>query len=280
MKTKNHYLHELQKLLIWADNTNEAQDVLHDCNEYFEVGLENGKSEEDIYDSLGTPDSFIQKLNLNKKWGQSIKIKTLWVLLLPLLYAILLKFISSNIIFRNINFINSVSIFSIVTILLISICGWILLGKNSFHISYPFPIDRHITKSPIIYHSFLVLLQILTISLLTISFSTPPIYSYIGLYLSYAFYIIIFIVYILLLKSIYNFRLHSANYYSVYIHSVGTIISLLYTLYWMRGLNTISLIPSYLTKWGIIYIFTLIITVCFDIYIRKHNSNHEVICNG
>ncbi|WP_432662382.1 DUF1700 domain-containing protein [Wukongibacter baidiensis] len=61
---KNEFLTELSNLLSSLPS-DERQDILFDYEEHFSIGLEEGKTEEDIIDSLGSPKTIAKQYKAN-----------------------------------------------------------------------------------------------------------------------------------------------------------------------------------------------------------------------
>jgi len=59
--TKEQFLSELKKSLLSLP-TDERNDILHDYEEYFTMGIRDGKTEEEIATSLGTPEQIGKEL--------------------------------------------------------------------------------------------------------------------------------------------------------------------------------------------------------------------------
>lgn len=59
--TKDQFLSDLNRLLSGIPE-HERKDILNDYQEHFQMGLQNGKTEEEIADSLGTPKTIAKEL--------------------------------------------------------------------------------------------------------------------------------------------------------------------------------------------------------------------------
>ena len=67
MKTKKDFLMQLKHSMACRFSLREIRDTLEDFNGFFEDGLQEGKTEEDLCLSFGTPREIVQKMSSEKR---------------------------------------------------------------------------------------------------------------------------------------------------------------------------------------------------------------------
>jgi len=72
---KDDYLKELTRLL-WKLPKDERDDVVSDYHEHFIIGIEKGRSEEEIAKALGNPKKTWQNRSMQNTWLKKRKINS------------------------------------------------------------------------------------------------------------------------------------------------------------------------------------------------------------
>lgn len=267
MKDKATYLKELKQLLIWREETDEINEILANCNGYFEAGRAQGQTEEAICQQLGEPKVFIANLELKRRGVNWIWLKSLGAVLIPLWCS----WGFANLLSNNIGQLVIAS-FGI----LVAIKGvWELLGKASFCTAYLSEDKKHGRKL-VGYHSALLIMQMLGGSVLVLGSTLAA--PYMGIYIARCLYSIVGVNFLIMLRSIYNYRIYSKLYYGVYIHAFGTIIYTLYNVQWLGLLSDVNEVYSYIMRGSVLYIITVLSILYFSVRHSKKGNKKVLEC--
>jgi len=120
---KSKYLFLLRNKLLWKHSTRDINSIIFDYNEYFNIGLSNGKSENDMVIDLGSPTIVAKSLEDERDVSAPIKLLvrfSLGFMLILFTYIYLIN------VYDDINIIGVSLIFTILT----PIGIWLLVGGD------------------------------------------------------------------------------------------------------------------------------------------------------
>lgn len=254
MTTQREFIKKLQRLLLWKYNSSEIGNIVQEYEQYFDNGKRMGKTEKKMCQELGNPLAIVRELRikrqdknawkyLNKKALKRGGALVIWLFLF--MYSMYLsdheKFTTNKLIICN---------------FIMLLGGWHIVGKREFTRAWMEQVgDRYRGLEVTILHSVFLIMALLSFTLVSKVLMSwemifmiengDPIYLK-GITMDFLAVFIIIAVMIILL-SIYKYRMYSVEYYSIICHGMGFIGTIL------NYINTINHVDS--RQWNADIIF-------------------------
>lgn len=289
---KKEYLKELKKKLRFKMKQEEVASIIRDYDEFFEIGLEKGKSEQVIRTELGNPNDVANRLleemdNKNDFFLLSIRksmIRNGFIMLL--LFICGMGFIKVS--KWGYPIYVAVIGYFVVALLLLAII-------NRVAFKHPIPIASLILKKNekkelLLLHSvFLFITFILMVGFFIISGNAFLEYVdrlaklnkniyYIGPIIGNTLYILVGIIGIILILTVFKIRKNGTFiYYSLIFHGLGIIVMILEYKGILHSLSTVEFFRQFVLQVNIIYIETLIVCICLLFLYRRRIKDGRTV---
>ncbi|TCK88042.1 uncharacterized protein DUF1700 [Natranaerovirga hydrolytica] len=262
-KTKGLYLQELRRGLKFKYRKDEINNILEDYNEYFEVGMAQGKSETQIYLELDDPIQVIQNLKRENPPMSIFKIKeiTRYIrVILPIVTWLLMinRINDRTHVLGDVIFIFPVSI----------ICLGILLKKISCNNN----LDNKENKSSLKLRGIhTVTLIIAIVSFVTMIFGKQLSEGFainksqVGPYVTYVLYIAMVLLGGLMIYGFYQTQKNTVFFGSV-IHIIGVLFIITNYISLLYSVIEVNAFQKKVVENVLLYIVTIVAVGIFSVY--------------
>ena len=274
MKTKKEFCKVLRRLLLWKYNSNEIKTIIGEYEEYFDTGKSFGKSEGKICAELGSPLAIVREVNLENEYKVYLRyLLNKRVMIRLSILAILVSLFMWTVYKGAWTQLEDNSIFSLYPVL--SILGWHLLGGKLFSLTWlGYVKDPYRAIKITVVHSIYLLMAILSFCLITKVFLSWDIiyarnsgsFSQLKAKTIYILFMVFIMTVGIMVASLYEYRYHGIEYYSLICHGIGLACTVLeYTNilnrseYWQRGIDVILNCEG-------VYVESIILSSLFLIY--------------
>ncbi len=272
--SKRKFMNELHWNLLWKYEKNDIKDIMEDYEEYFDIGLLEGKNEEDICRELGSPVELVGAILLETPKSKSYINKRI---LQPLILSIIMLSIITYLIVTindNKNMVMAVCFLTpIVTIGLWKLLDGVLLSLSWLSHSEN---KKNLSKI-LVYHLLHILLALslfwfMKFEVLTWGIHKNP-YGMemweIGPFVTNILYGIIFILFSLLLFGLYKYSKTSMYYFTIVIHEIGMIGTIFCFINTIHKIDNLSNYKEYINLDFLPYLISILVGIIYTFYCNK-----------
>lgn len=273
---KKEFMQNLKNTLLFKYDYNEVKDILYDYEEFFTIGLSEGKSEDELCEQFGNIKKIAADLSLELKQKTTLN-RSLPAKLLARLFiatAFLIFTITYVIgLAPNTDMIRN----SVIGVLFFITGAWFILGgglasipSTSYQSSLNYHklfIAMHIALSVLIFVFYLILRDLETGWM---TFVRPPFnipIDKLGSFTLNTIYCLIVLVAILFIYSLFCFYHSSVFSFTVTCHCIGCLVFLLCSRNILLGLADISAYKTTLTLCLLPYVASIILALLFSAFI-------------
>lgn len=281
MKSKKRFMNRFRRLLLWRFRAEDVREILSDYNEFFDVALETGKSEEEIVKELGDPLTIVK--NIDQEWKKEKRLY-LWSGKVLFFYGIRF-FCLCGILFFGSVLINTYdwenSVFLVLPLFLLVF--WALLGGNTFSLGL---FSNQVTsrkRKLLLLHGIQVMLSLPAfIILLWMLFYPEGIFyvfrndpSYMGVFFEKWLVALCVVLVFYNLWVIYQYRKLSFVYYGLFIHGFSSIFMIVYFINILHRLSDFNTLQRQLIRCIFIYMEGIVLVFLFFLLLKSRKKEDK-----
>jgi uncharacterized membrane protein len=274
LSNKSSFMYELNWELLWKYDKKEAKDIIDDYEEYFELGLLDGKSEEDICKELGSPLDLVRAIfPETTKFRRYINKKILHRFILAF---VMLSIITYLIVTLDDNKHMVLTVCLLTPFVIIGL--WTLFGDPLYSLSWFSSSESKKNLSKLlVYHLFHTLLILslfwfMKFEILTWGIKKSPFgmeMFEIGPFVTNILYGIIIILISLLFFGVHKYIKTSIYYFSIIVHEIGIIGTIICYMNTMYKIDESSKYKEYVNLDLLPYLISIVIGGFYILYGNK-----------